>query len=263
MNERVAPNARRSSLPILLAACLVACTDPWMEPERMVGGTEVVVFPVPRGPNRPPAIGPEEVEALVRAAQPDVIFVEVPPDKLPAAVGAAESGAKDPWLTHLPDVRRVLAFAGRASIPVEPISAWTPEVGRDWRAFIGRGLPADELYRRARDYRLRRDAESGDEPEWVLSTARSELVEWEASTLESAVPVHLGSAAPSRLGQALARRVQAALEEHHGERVAIVIDAKFALRVERAASATGPVRIIDPRAFMDALDELEERARGE
>ncbi len=128
---------------------------------------------------------------------------------------------------------------------------------RDWRAFIARGLPEDPLYRRARAHRLQHDRSSVYDLEWVLGPARRRLVEWEARALEGTVPTALGAAAPSRLGAAHEAAVRAALGRHEGERILIAIDAKFASRVERAATELG-ARIVSPLAFEDAIEALEE-----
>ncbi len=239
----------------LLALACVGCGDPWMDPARVPERTEVIVVPVPRGPTRPPAFRDGVVETLVRAASPDAIFVEVPPADLERIQAAPE---RDPWVEAMPDVGTLLSFAEANRAKVEPISGWTPEVGRDWRAFIARGLPNDPLYRRARRHRLREDEAEGDDLDWVLGAARRRLVEWEARALEGTVPDALGAAAPSRVGAAHEALFRAALERHRGERILVAIDAKHASRIERAAGGDPNVRVVSPLAFEDALDELED-----
>lgn len=239
----------------LLVLALAGCGDPWMDPTRAARRTEVIVVPVPRGPATPPAFRDGVVETLARAASPDAIFVEVPPADLERIESALDT---DPWVEAMPDVRALLAFARDHGAKVEPVSGWTPEVGRDWRAFIARGLPDDPLYRRARRHRLREDADEGDDLEFVLGAARRRLVEWESRALEGTVPDALGAAAPSRVGAAHEALFRAALARHEGARIFVAIDAKYASQFERAASADPNVRIVSPLAFDDAIDELEE-----
>lgn len=246
---------RRSFWLPLLGVLGLACGDPWMDPDRMAQRTEVIVLPVPRGPNPPPAYRVAVVETVARAASPDAIFVEVPPA---AIERVRRAGAADPWVRAMPDVAALMAIAASSGAKVEPVSGWTPAVGRDWRAFVQRGLPTDPLYERARSHRLREDEDEGDDLEWVLSSARARLVEWEARALEGTVPEALGEAAPSRVGAAHEAVFREALERHAGERILVAIDAKHAPRIERVASAAANVRIVSPLAFEDALDELED-----
>lgn len=240
---------------LVLSLALVACGDPWMDAARVADRTEVIVVPVPRGPSPPTAFGDAVVATLARAAEADAIFVEVPPSDL-ARIEAA--GARDPWVQAMPDVGALLAVARASGASVEPVSGWTAEVGRDWRAFITRGLPSDALYRRAHDHRVREDQDHGDELDWVLGEARRRLVEWEWRALEGAVPGALGAAAPSRVGAAHEAAFRAALDRHHGERILVAIDAKHASRIERAAGSDPDVRVVSPLAFESALDALGE-----
>lgn len=239
----------------VLFLALVACGDPWMDPARAPERTEVIVIPVPRGPSPPPAYTTAVVETIARAANPDAIFVEVPPADLARIQGALGT---DPWVEAMPDVGVLLSFAATSRAKVEPVSGWTPEVGRDWRDFLERGLPSDPLYRRARSHRIREDEDEGDDLEWVLGNARRRLVEWEARTLEGTVPDALGAAAPSRVGAAHEAAFRAALEHHRGARILVAFDAKHASRIERAASSFSDVRIVSPLAFDDALDALDD-----
>ena len=236
----------------LLVVALTACRHPWMDPERDAARTEVVVVPIPRGPEAPPAIGPSQVAALVRAARPERLLVEVPRADWDRVEAAVVQDAPDPWLEHMSEVRILIGVAARLRIPVQPASGWTPEVGAAWRAFAAEGYPNDPFVERAVSHRRRRDERDGDDPDWVLSTARSEVVAWEAATLESASPHRLGAAAPSRVAAAHVAVVRAIVASHPGERIVVAIDARYARAIERAL--LGEARIVSPRAFIDAID---------
>jgi len=242
------------ALRLLLILALVGCGDPWMDPQRAPERTEVIVVPVPRGPNAPSAYRPEAVAAIARGARPDAIFLEVPPSEL-EGLRAAPDGHR--WAEVKAEVAPLIAFAEEAGAELEAVSGWTPAVRRDWEALLARGLPRDPLYRRARSYRLRMDEDDGDDLDWVFGSTRRRVVEWEARALEGTVPGALGAAAPSRLGAAHEGLVRAALARHEGQRILIAIDARHTSRVERAAEAQG-ARIVSPLAFEDALDAFED-----
>jgi len=239
---------------LALALALIGCVDPWMDPARQPQRTEVIVVPIPRGPHEPAAYRPAVVTAIARDARPDAIFLEVPPARL-ERIRSALGG--DRWLEVKPEVGPLIAIAAETGAKLEPVSGWTPAVLRDWQAFIARGLPEDPLYRRARDLRLRRDQDDGDDLDWVLGERRRRVVEWEARALEGTVPAALGAAAPSRVGAAHEALVREALARHEGERILVAIDAKHASRVERVAAELG-ARVVSPLAFDDAFEALEE-----
>ena len=233
----------------LLAAPL-ACTRPWMNPQRDGSRTEVVVFPVVEdGPKR---INVEALAAMIAAARPDAIVALDPEPADDDGVEVAEEVIQRVRLSlgdHLP----LLTLSQAVRLPAVDASVW--EHAR-----------RDASYRQVRQHRVRRDA-SEDQVDWFLSPARARLIDWEHAALRGALatasaavrsnPVnsrkrsffHAVSCKESGSAASLTR----ALNAHSRQRLAVVVPSRHALCLERAAAAVDAVRVVDPRAFWELL----------
>ncbi|HJK93127.1 MAG TPA: hypothetical protein RMH85_29040 [Polyangiaceae bacterium LLY-WYZ-15_(1-7)] len=239
----------------LAGLLLVACGGPEYDLARVPERTEVLLLASVHGRHLDEDLDypSEELAALLRAAEPDVIVAELPPAGEARVRAALAAGEADPWLEAFPELREVVfPVAAELEVPVVAGSGWRRAVTEARRAYAAEepAGPGDPRYRRAAAHLARRDAEEDLDPEWMHAAARWRLVAWRDRLLERFAGEALGPAAPSRRHAEHAKRLRELVRAHAGERLVVVFDADDLWALAEALRAMEGVTLLDARGLL-------------
>lgn len=209
-------------------------------PPRAATATQVAIFGVlHRSHLKSYNFSLSYIEAVLRKIRPDVVLVEVPPDRFErglAEVAAAPGLAtpediSDSWLRAFPEIYRV-AYPQQSQLGYElvPVSGWQPRVSRDRKAYWDsnpRG-PNSEQYRSAQaafDEAKTRHRPT-ENPRWVNGNEYLAVSGAARRALSRAADEQLGAAAVGRINAAHFRLIDAAIRRHAGKRILLLFGAR-------------------------------------
>ncbi|MEM9072530.1 MAG: hypothetical protein AAGE52_28745 [Myxococcota bacterium] len=242
-----------------LMACVVLWScggDPWKAITREPARTEVVIIGSLHRVHLHDEDYPMRIlEALIRAAEPEVVVAEIPPAGFARVSAAHAAEEEDPWLTSFPELSAVVfPLHDEFGFELVPGSGWRRAMTDEWTGYWERhpSGPEEPLFQQVWTHRERRLGEEGADPMWIHSPTYRNLTQWGDNAL--ATHADLGEADPLRVCRAHAVRVDAAIRAHEGKRIAVVFDARRRWCLERAVRELPGVVLHDTRALIDTLE---------
>lgn len=248
----------------VLAGCAGQGTPPRTPPKRIVGRTEVVILGTMHGAHlTSQRFSLQVVHDIVERVAPDVVLVEIPPDRFEASLeeldalgeAAAKDSITDSWLRSFPELWAVvLPQRQRLGYEVVPVSGWKPRVSQDRKAYwdANPNGPASSSYREAqqRFVEARKRNRASENPCWVNGPEYLELAGAARRALAEAADSELGEAAVMRINEAHWRGIGAAIETHRRQRILLVYGARHRWYTQPRIQALEDVTLLDVRDFM-------------
>ena len=245
---------------VLISLANFGCgPDAWSDVTREPDRTEVVFVPsLHRVHLHDEEYPMAMLEALVRAAEPEVVIAEIPPAGQSRIESALSSDESDPWLESFPELAQVV-YPLRAELGFEVVaaSAWERRVSEDWRAYWSAHPtgPDAELYQNAAIHFASVNEDEDNDPEWLCSPTYRRLAGWTDTALSSHAAEALGAADPITLGRKHASNVVRAILAHQGKRIVVLWDARKRWILEREVRTLPNVVVHDTRFFVEQLDD--------
>lgn len=231
-------------LPILVLA--LACSEPSSAPpssdapvdpepvdpepvENESVKNEVIVLGMIHGEHRTSdRYGTDVVTGLIRAIAPDVVLVEIPPDRLPTALAEfKESGSiREPRVSRFPEyVDALFPLTREMDLEIEATAGWTrpmsdarqaaleairndPARSEDWAAYEQANAQAEEAVAAGG---------ASDDPRWIHTDAYDDAVEIGLSVYNQLFNEELGAGGWDNINAAHYGHIADALDQHTGE----------------------------------------------
>ena len=223
-------------------------------------GTEVAILgTLHRGHETSTHYGLAEVEAVIRAANPDVVMLEVPPHLFPSVVEACTGGPVTPeaavFATSYPEVCEVaIPLQASMGYTMLPISGWTESVSEDREAYyathpIGPGT-REYILAQHRSQAAQLDNDMWENPAWVNGEEYLALSSDEGRWLSYFAEEDLGDAGELRLNSRHAGLMLDGIREHVGERILVMFGARHRYFLLGAAEASNLATIVDVNRFV-------------
>lgn len=258
--------ARRTLLcaALALAGCGGSGAAAQSPPARVPGRTEVAYL----GTLHAPHLTSEQfslgfIERVVRRVQPDVVLVEIPPDRFESAVSevlelgerASKQTIRHDWVSSFPELYgAVIPLSRELGYELVPVSGWRPEVSRDRKAYFDAHPdgPDSERYREAKAAydRAMKQHRASENPRWLNGPEYVELARRYRTAFADAADDQLGAAAVRAINAAHAEHVLRAVKQHRGARILLVFGARHRWYIEPRVLALSEVTYLDVRRFM-------------
>lgn len=216
---------------------------------REPGRTEVTYLGTLHGPLGHRSDGEythEDLGRFVRNSAPDVIFLEIPPQRF----DDVRAGRDAEWLAAFPELPMLFEVAQELDAEVVPVSGWTSAATAAHRLYWGENPdgPEEAGYQAAAGQLSRLLDEFGEAPEWIHGPRYLRMTAWRDRALNSYAAHALGAAAPQYIYPRHGQRIGEALAAHQGKRITIVFDARRRWFVEEMVREQA--HWLDPRAFL-------------
>lgn len=208
------------------------------------------------------------VEYVIRAFEPDVVLVQLPPDDFDTALAESDRFGGDvadpsflgsPWLPELPELYSVvLPLRHELAYEVIPVSAWTDEARNDLAAFEARRpLGPMERWYVVSNFALQSAMlENGGphDPWWLHGEEAIELLTSASRWLAYYSEEEMGDAGELKLHAGHARLIDPALDAHQGQRVLVVFAFTSRWYIEPMLQAREDFRFQPITAFLPMAD---------
>ena len=256
-----------------LVAILLSCggiqeLEPDLGPGTSIRGeldhTEVIVLgTLHRSHLDSEGFGLAVIEAFVRQVDPDVVLVEIPPDRFDAIVsevdelgpGASEDTLTDGWIQAFPELYGVvLPLRHELGYEVVPVSGWTPEVSADRNAYW-ESHPAGPVEReyilsfhRFQTSQLENDV--WENPRWANGDEYVLLSGTVSRWLSYFAEEELGAAGEMRINSRHAALISDAIVAHPNRRILVVYGARHRYFIEPTIDVMPNVERLDPLDYL-------------
>lgn len=263
---RMHPDGRRAFVSSEVSGTLTEIAlPPVVEPERGDAVTEVVVFGMIHGSHRTSEqYGLEVLRDAIRAVSPDLVMVEIPPNRFDAAAAgfAADGRVSEPRVLVFPEYVDVLfPLTLEMDFEIVPTAGWTRPMS-DHRNAVLRAIQEDPS--RADDWAAyeasntastaaARAGGASDDPQWIHTDAYDEAQEIGLSVYNRLFNEELGPGGWDNINRAHYANIAGALDRiaGTGQRVLITYGAGHKGWFLRQLRQRDDIELLDARRFFD------------
>lgn len=264
---RAHPDGRRALVACEAAdrLCVVELPPPAPAPPFVAPNEVLVLGMIHDGHETSPRYDLALVEALVRAFEPDVVCVEIPPNRMQAAwKGFRETGLLvEPRARRFPEYTDVLfPLTRELDLELVPTAGWTEPMAR-YRSHALRRIEADPA--RAAEWREYTEAQAAataaieagggaDDPDWIHTDAYDAAAELELSVYQRLFGDELGPGGWDAINAAHWANVERLLDERTGQglRILITYGAWHKGWFLRRLREREDLRLLEVRPFLEA-----------
>ena len=251
------------SLGLLLAitsVLLVGCIDRTSPAEVTDKNIVTVIGAIHGQHRRSEKYALDVLEAAVRKFEPDIIMVELPPDRLKIATGNFEQygEVREDRADDFPELIDVI-FPLQRELDFEMIgvAAWAPQIAaarRKSEKHLAQNRPTDwAAYQTAIKRYGQAVSKKSDDPKFVHSRAYDKAVKARQETYERLFGDDLGAGGWDAINKAHIARMTTALDNIQGQkkRVLILFGAWHKYKILEGLEARNDIQIDDPSSLFD------------